>query len=69
MVVKNVSYLNPEGYLFLDQKRKLGMIKRIQKQIDKFGLTDNDVKFSTTWLFGDNIYVSQNNKTLRVHYY
>jgi transposase len=48
MVVKNVSYINPEGYLFLDQKRKLGMIKRIQKQIDKFGLTDNDVKFSTT---------------------
>jgi transposase len=46
MVVKNVPYLNPEGYLFLDQKRKLGMVKRIQKQIDKFGIKQNDVIFS-----------------------
>jgi transposase len=45
MVVKNVPYLNPEGYLFLDQKRKLGMVKRIQKQIDKFGITKEDVVF------------------------
>jgi len=48
MVVKNVPYLNPEGYLFLDQKRKLGMIKRIQKQFDKFGVTDKDLNFATT---------------------
>lgn len=47
MVVKNVPYVNPEGYLFLDQKRKLGMIKRIQKQIDKFGVTDKDLNFAT----------------------
>jgi transposase len=46
MVVKNVPYQNPEGYLFLDQKRKLGMVKRIQKQIDKFGITKEDVVFS-----------------------
>jgi transposase len=46
MVVKNVPYLNPEGYLFLDQKRKLGMVKRIQKQIDKFGIKQEDVIFS-----------------------
>ena len=31
MVVKGVQYINPEGYLFLDQKRKLGLVKRIQK--------------------------------------
>ena len=48
MVVKNVPYVNPEGYLFLDQKRKLGMIKHIQKQIDKFGVTDKDINFATT---------------------
>ncbi len=46
MVVKNVPYHNPEGYLFLDQKRKLGMVKRIQKQIDKFGISKEDVVFS-----------------------
>ena len=48
MVTKGEQYVNPEGYLYLDQKRKLGLVKRIQKQIDKFGLTSEDVKFSTT---------------------
>jgi len=47
MVVKNVPYINPEGYLFLDQKRKLGIIKRMQKQIDKFGVTNKDLIFVT----------------------
>jgi len=46
MIVKNVPYRNPEGYLFLDQKRKLGIMKRIQKQITKFGLTNEDFAFS-----------------------
>lgn len=48
MVVKGVPYINPEGYLFLDQKRKLGIVKRIQKQIDKFALTDVDLSFVKT---------------------
>lgn len=43
MVVKAKAYHNPEGYLYLDQKRKLGMVKRIRKQIDKFGLTNDDL--------------------------
>lgn len=47
MVVKGVPYVNPEGYLFLDQKRKLGLVKRIQKQLDKFELTKEDFSFST----------------------
>jgi hypothetical protein len=42
MVVKGVQYINPKGYLFLDQKRKLGVMKRIQKQIAKFELTVED---------------------------
>lgn len=46
MVVKNTQYINPEGYLFLDQKRKLGLTKRIKKQIDKFGLNPEDLGFS-----------------------
>jgi transposase len=43
MVVKNVPYHNPNEYLFLDQKRKLGIVKRIQKQITKFALTNEDL--------------------------
>ena len=47
MVTKGTRYINPEGYLFLDQKRKLGLVKRIQKQIDKFGLTNEELKFAS----------------------
>ena len=47
MVVKGIPYKNPEGYLFLDQKRKLGLVKRIQKQIKKYGVTSEDLDFST----------------------
>lgn len=43
MEEKGTSYENPEGYLFLDQKRKLGLVKRIKKQIDKFALTNQDL--------------------------
>ena len=46
MVVKGVPWSNPAGYLFLDQKRKLGLVKRIQKQIDKFALTTDDLQIS-----------------------
>lgn len=48
MIVKGIPYLNPEGYLFLDQKRKLGMVKRIQKQIAKFDLTADDLGIVST---------------------
>jgi transposase len=48
MVVKNIPYNNPEGYLFLDQKRKLGIVKRIKKQIDKFDINLNDLEFLIT---------------------
>ena len=46
MVNKGIPYENPEGYLYLDQKRKLGLVKRIQKQIDKFGLTNEDLELN-----------------------
>ena len=32
---------------FLDEKRKLGLVKRIQKQITKFGLTNEEINFAT----------------------
>ena len=48
MVVKNVPYINPAGYLFLDQKRKLAVAKRINNQMTKFGLTANDINLQTS---------------------
>ena len=47
MATKGTAYKNPENYLFLDQKIKPGIVKRIQKQIDKFALTNEDLKFVT----------------------
>lgn len=47
MVVKGTPYHNPTEYLYLDQKRKLGIVKRIQKQITKFALTNEDLTFAT----------------------
>ena len=48
MVVKNMPYKPPTDYLFLDEKRKLGLVKRIKKQIDKFDLTNEDLGFVTS---------------------
>ena len=42
MVVKARPYTPPTQYLFLDEKRKLGLVKRMQKQIAKFD-------FSSCW--------------------
>ena len=47
MVVKNKPYFNPSEYLYLDQKRKLGLVKRIQKQITKFELSKENFDFVT----------------------
>ncbi|WP_062062797.1 IS110 family transposase [Aquimarina longa] len=47
MIVKAKPYQNPEGYLYLDQKRKLGLVKRIKKQIDKFDIKLEDLEFKT----------------------
>lgn len=48
MIVKKLPYKPPTDYLFLDEKRKLGLVKRIRKQIDKFALTNEDLGFVTT---------------------
>lgn len=54
MVVKSVPYNNPEGYLYLDQKRKLGIVKRIKKQIDKFDLKPEEIGFSNSLITNTN---------------
>lgn len=46
MVVKNIPYENPENYLYLDEKRKLGLVKRMQKSVEKFNLQPEDFSFS-----------------------
>jgi hypothetical protein len=48
MVVNNRPYVNPENYLFVDQKRKLAVLNRIKKQIDKFALTNQELGFVNT---------------------
>lgn len=48
MIVKSVPYKPPTAYLMLDQKRKMGMITRMNKQILKFDLTKEDFAFATT---------------------
>ena len=45
MITKKIKYNPPKQYLFLDQKRKLGLAKRIKKQIDKFDLKPEDLGF------------------------
>lgn len=45
MIVKNIPYLNPENYLYLDEKRKLAVLKRMQKTIEKFDLKNDDFNF------------------------
>lgn len=48
MIVRKIPYHPPTQYLFLDEKRKLGLVKRMRKQIDKFGLTNNDLGIEPT---------------------
>ena len=47
MIVKNKPYYNPVEYFYLDQKRKLGLVKRIQKQITKFDLSKENFNFAS----------------------
>ncbi len=43
-VAKGKPFNYSAAYLFLVQKRKLRLINRIQKQIDKFALTTDDLQ-------------------------
>lgn len=46
MVTKKQAYQPPTDYLFLDQKRKMGLVKKIKKQINKFDIKPEDLDFS-----------------------
>lgn len=47
MVVKGTPYSPPQQYLFLDEKRKLGMVKKLKKQISKFEIEPEQLGFTT----------------------
>jgi transposase len=47
MIAKRIAYKPPTEYLFLDQKRKLSLIKEIKNNIAKFELKPEDVGFVT----------------------
>ncbi len=47
MLAKGVPYKPPTQYLFLDEKRKLGLVKRIKKQITKFEIQPEQLGFVT----------------------
>lgn len=48
MIVKKVPYQPPTQYLFLDEKRKLKIVKQIRKTIAKFDLSITDLQIVTT---------------------
>lgn len=48
MLVKGEPYNPPTQYLFLDEKRKLGLVKRIKKQIAKFEIEPEQLGFTTS---------------------
>lgn len=45
MITKKIPYQPPKEYLFLAQKRKLGLVKRMRKNIAKFELNAEDLGF------------------------
>ncbi|MDI9311957.1 MAG: hypothetical protein QM535_17220 [Limnohabitans sp.] len=47
-VTKGTAYNPPTQYLCLDEKRKLGLVQKIKKQITKFHLTREDLGFVTS---------------------
>lgn len=48
MLSKKLPYTPPTEYLFLDQKRKLGLVKRMKKQIEKFEIKHDELFNLTT---------------------
>jgi uncharacterized protein YcaQ len=47
MLVKGQNYNPPTQYMFLDEKRRQGLVKRIQKQITKFEIKPEQLGFIT----------------------
>ena len=48
MLTKSIPYSPPSEYVFLYQKRKLKMVRRIKRNIAKFEIKPEDVEFNNT---------------------
>ncbi len=48
MIVKKVPYQPPTQYLFLDEKRKLKIVKQIRKTIAKFDISTTELQIVTS---------------------
>ena len=48
MITKRVQYQPPSDYLFLDQKRKLKLVKRMKNNIVKFDIKPEEVGFNNS---------------------
>jgi transposase len=46
MILKYVPYKPPTDYMFPDQKRKLAVLNKIKKQINKFEIKPGDPGFA-----------------------
>mgnify|MGYP001104335415 CR=1 FL=1 len=54
MVTKQVSYSPPKEYLFLDQKRKMGIAKKIKKQMAKFDIKPDEIGLGNSLISNHN---------------
>ena len=48
MITKKVPYNPPTEYLFLDQKRKMGLVNRIKKQMAKFDIKPEEIEIGNS---------------------
>lgn len=55
VMTKKIQYHPPKQYLFLDQKRKFGLVNSIKKQIDKFELKPEDLGFSNKQIINTKV--------------
>jgi hypothetical protein len=46
MITKATKYNPPSKYFFLNEKRKLGIVKHIRKQIAKFELSKEELGYA-----------------------
>lgn len=54
MLSKGEQYNPPTEYLFLDQKRKMGIVKRISKQITKYDIKMEEIGFDNSLIVNED---------------
>ena len=56
MVIKKVYYNPPTEYLFLDQKRRMGLANRIKKQMAKFDIKPEEIGIGNSLITSADFY-------------